>query len=81
MKRTKTIETYILPQEFEQYSKMGYVIFMAKPTVFGTYKAVKIELVYTRPEKPLQHFRVNEDGSIKKLKNLFGSWSFGFSMQ
>jgi hypothetical protein len=53
MKRTKTIEIYILPEEFEQYSKMGYVIFMANPTVFGTYKAVKIELVDTITEKPL----------------------------
>ena len=81
MKKTKTIETYILPEEFEQYSKLGYVIFMSRPTAFGTYKAVKIELVHAQPEKPLQHFTVGKNGSIKKMKTLLGSWSFGFSMQ
>jgi hypothetical protein len=45
-KKTKTIETFIRPEQFEEYAKQGFVVFMERPTAFGTYKAVKIELVY-----------------------------------
>jgi len=44
-KKTKTTETFILPQQFEEYRKRGFVVFMEHPTAFGTYKAIKIELV------------------------------------
>ena len=44
-KKTKTTETYIRPEQFEEYAKRGFVVFMAHPTAFGTYKAIKIELV------------------------------------
>ena len=44
-KKTKTIETFILPDQFEEYTKRGFVVFMERPTAFGTYKAIKIEVV------------------------------------
>jgi len=44
-KKTKTTETFIRPEQFEEYSQQGFIIFMEKPTAFGTYKAIKIELV------------------------------------
>jgi hypothetical protein len=44
-KKTITIETFIRPEQFEEYSKRGYVIFMERPTAFGTYKAIKIEFL------------------------------------
>jgi hypothetical protein len=44
-KKTKTTETFILPSQFEEYTRQGYVIFIEKPTAFGTFKAIKIELV------------------------------------
>ena len=44
-KKTKTIETFIKPEQFEEYTKRGYVVFLAQPTAFGTFKAIKIELV------------------------------------
>ncbi len=43
--KTKTTETYILPEEFDYYTQSGYTIFMSKPTMFGTYRAIKIEIV------------------------------------
>jgi hypothetical protein len=48
-KKTETHETFITPDQFEQYTKSGYVIFMTSPTPFGTYKAIKIQLVDTLP--------------------------------
>ncbi len=42
-RKTKTTETFILPEQFEEYTKKGFIIFMERPTAFGTYKAVKIE--------------------------------------
>ncbi|MCY7420959.1 MAG: hypothetical protein LH478_04360 [Chitinophagaceae bacterium] len=45
--KTKTTETFILPQEFDYYTNLGYTIFMSKPTMFGTYKALKIEAIKT----------------------------------
>lgn len=44
-KKTKTTETFIRPEQFEEYTKKGFVVFMERPTAFGTYKAIKIELV------------------------------------
>lgn len=44
-KRTKTTETFIRPEQFEEYTTKGFVVFMEHPTAFGTYKAIKIELV------------------------------------
>jgi hypothetical protein len=44
-KKTETKVTFITPDQFDNYSKQGYVIMMTKPTAFGTYKAVKIEVV------------------------------------
>ncbi|HEX8355793.1 MAG TPA: hypothetical protein VF610_00190 [Segetibacter sp.] len=44
-KKTHCHETYITPDQFESFSKLGYVVFMNNPTAFGTYKAVKITLV------------------------------------
>ena len=49
LKKTKTTETYILPEEFEKYNNRGYVIFMSKPTMFGTYRAIKIEVTDPSP--------------------------------
>lgn len=43
--KTKTTETFILPEEFNYYTQSGYTIFMSKPTMFGTYRAIKIEMV------------------------------------
>lgn len=44
-KKTKTTETFIHPTQFDEYTKKGFVVFMERPTAFGTYKAIKIELV------------------------------------
>jgi hypothetical protein len=44
-KKTKTIETFIRPEQFDEYTKLGFVVFIERPTAFGTYKAIKIELV------------------------------------
>lgn len=44
-KKTKTTETFILPEQFEEYTQRGFVVFMERPTAFGTYKAIKIEFV------------------------------------
>lgn len=44
-KKTKTTETFIRPEQFEEYTKRGFVVFMARPTAFGTYKAIKIEFI------------------------------------
>ena len=44
-KRTKTTETFIMPEQFEEYTKRGFIVFMERPTAFGTYKAIKIEFV------------------------------------
>ena len=49
--KTKTNETFILPEEFDYYTNMGYTIFMSKPTMFGTYKALKIEAIITNVTK------------------------------
>lgn len=43
--KTKTTETFILPEEFDYYTQLGYTIFMSKPTMFGTYRALKIEAI------------------------------------
>lgn len=45
IKKTKTIETFISPEQFEEYTRQGFVVFMERPTAFGTYKAIKIELI------------------------------------
>lgn len=45
IKRTKTTETFILPEQFDEYTKRGFVVFLERPTAFGTYKAIKIEFV------------------------------------
>lgn len=44
-KKTKTTETFIKPEQFDEYTKRGFVVFITCPTAFGTYKAVKIEVV------------------------------------
>ncbi len=44
-KKTKTTQTFILPEQFEEYTKRRFVVFMERATAFGTYKAIKIELV------------------------------------
>ena len=44
-KKRITTETFIGPEQFEEYTKRGYVIFMERPTAFGTYKAIKIEFI------------------------------------
>lgn len=44
-KKTKTTETFIRPEQIEEYTKRGFVVFMERATAFGTYKAIKIELV------------------------------------
>lgn len=44
-KKTKTTETFILPEQFAEYTTRGFVVFMERPTAFGTYKAIKIELI------------------------------------
>lgn len=43
--KTKTTETYILPNQFEEYSKLGFVVFMAKETDNGTFRAIKVEVL------------------------------------
>ncbi len=74
VKRTKTTEVYILPKEFDTYSKKGFVIFVSKPTVFGTYKAIKIELVKSPVQKQLQHFVISADGK-KSLNPVYELWN------
>lgn len=44
-KKTKTTETFIRPEQFEEYTNKGFVVFTERPTAFGTFKAIKIELV------------------------------------
>jgi hypothetical protein len=44
-KKTKTIETFIRPEQFKEYIERGFVVFVERPTAFGTFKAVKVELV------------------------------------
>lgn len=44
-KKTKTTETFIRPKQFEEYTNKGFVVFTERPTAFGTFKAIKIELV------------------------------------
>jgi hypothetical protein len=44
-KKTKTTETFITPEQFEEYVKQGFVVFIERPTAFGTFKAIKVELV------------------------------------
>lgn len=44
-KKTKTTETFIHPEQFEEYANRGFVVFMERPTAFGTFKAIKIELI------------------------------------
>lgn len=44
-KHTKTIETYISPAQFQEYTQQGFVVFMTRPTENGMYRAVKIEVV------------------------------------
>lgn len=48
-KKTKTIETFITPEQFDEYTKSGFVVFIEQPTAFGTFKAIKIELVTPLP--------------------------------
>lgn len=43
--KIKTTETFILPAEFDNYTHLGYTIFMSKPTMSGTYRAIKIEVI------------------------------------
>lgn len=43
--KVKTEETFITPDQFDEFTRNGYVVFMSKPTAFGTYKAVRISLV------------------------------------
>lgn len=50
--KTKTTETFILPEEFETYTQKGFTIFMTKPTMFGTYRAVKVEVIKHTEELP-----------------------------
>ncbi|MDB5248197.1 MAG: hypothetical protein JWQ40_2591 [Segetibacter sp.] len=44
-KKTKTTETFIRPEQFEEYTKRGFVVFIERPTAFGTFKAIKIEFI------------------------------------
>lgn len=44
-KKTKTTETFIRPEQFDEYASKGFVVYMEHVTAFGTYKAVKIELI------------------------------------
>ncbi len=44
-KKTKTTETFIRPEQFDEYIAKGFVVFTERPTAFGTFKAIKIELV------------------------------------
>ncbi len=43
--KTITTETYILPAQFEEYSKLGFVVFISKETDNGTYRAIKVEML------------------------------------
>ncbi len=40
-----TTETYILPSQFEEYSNLGFVVFMSKETDNGTFRAIKVEMI------------------------------------
>ena len=44
-KKTKTTETFIRPEQFEEFTRKGFVVYTERATAFGTYKAVKIELI------------------------------------
>ena len=73
-KRTKTIETFIIPEEFDDYTKRGYVIFLSKPTVFGTYRAVKIEVIKEQVSGSTFNFKPAYQPKIKTSKSLLRFW-------
>lgn len=43
--KTNTIETFILPSQFEEYTQKGYIVFLSQESERGTYRAIKIELI------------------------------------
>lgn len=72
-KSIKTSEVFIVPAEFADYTNKGYVIFMSQPTAFGTYKAVKIEVVAT--ESACLKIGVAQGSRPKLSKPLVGFWN------
>jgi hypothetical protein len=66
-KKIKTTETYILPEEFDYYTKLGYVIFMAKPNMFGTYRALKIEVIPEPRIQSTKNIPQNSKPSVKLI--------------
>lgn len=77
VKRTKTSETFIAPEQFDDYSKKGYVIFMTRPTAFGTYKAIKVELISEEQMEAPNNYAPKED-QVRSLKPLVGFWNLMF---
>lgn len=69
-KKAKTTETFISPAEFDRYTALGYVIFMSRPTSFGTYRAIKIDLL-TENEAPIREHIVQTFTSPRKFPNPF----------
>lgn len=79
-KKIKTTETFILPEEFDHYTMLGYVIFLSKPTVFGTYRAIKIEVVKNSTPKGTPKQPLLQPAFIKSLSPFKSVWSaIGFS--
>lgn len=81
--KTKTTETFILPEEFNYYTQLGYTIFMSKPTMFGTYRAIKIEMLKEMREVKNQVSQPNvirkQFSSISRLvSNLLPNYSKQF---
>lgn len=66
--KTKTTETFILPEEFDHYTQLGYTIFMSKPTMFGTYRAIKIEMVR---ERMIDAYQTSQPKVIRKRISSF----------
>ena len=76
-KRTKTLETFIIPEEFDDYTKRGYVIFLSKPTVFGTYRAIKIEVINEQVTRPSHNFQPAKQPRI--ITSLFRFWDMVYT--
>jgi hypothetical protein len=77
VKRTKTSETFISPEQFDDYTRRGYVIFMTKPTAFGTYKAIKVEMITEEQiEVPITY--TSTESTVRNFKPRVGFWNFMF---
>ena len=73
--KIKTTETFILPAEFDNFTQLGYTIFMSKPTMVGTYRAIKIEaitdsLLNTKQDPQPKIFKKHTNSFSRLVSNL-----------